>query len=139
MKKLLNRVVLVLPYARRLRAERLHGGGTVNKHELVSAFAIATVALLGLLLGTSIAASVPKANCGPHDRTESGLQGETTQEERFSGDSELGYNCNLELVGKEPQGVLKEHIRRMDRRTPVTAPTMERTMLLLCSSTSASG
>ena len=107
MKKLLNRVVLVLPYARRLRAERLHGGGTVNKHELVSAFAIATVALLGLLLGTSIAASVPKANCGPRDRTESGLQGETTQEERFSGDSELGYNCNLELVGKQPQGAFE--------------------------------
>src|SRR5262245_12876454 len=104
MKKLLNRVVLVLPYARRLRAERVHGEGTVNKQELVRAFAIATVALLGLLLGTSIAASVPKANCGPHDRTESGLQGETTQEERFSGDSELGYNCNLELVGHEPQG-----------------------------------
>src|SRR5262249_10015398 len=107
MKKLLNRVVLVLPYARRLRAERVHGEGTVNKHELVRAFAIATVALLGLLLGTSIAASVPKANCGPHDRTESGLQGETTQEERFSGDSELGYNCNLELVGHEPQGAFE--------------------------------
>jgi hypothetical protein len=104
MKKLLSSVVLVLPYARRLRAERLHGGGTMNKQELVRAFAIASVALLSLLLGTSIAsASVPKANCGPHDRTESGLQGETTQEERFSGDSELGYNCNLELVGQEPQ------------------------------------
>src|SRR5215813_9236799 len=82
MKKLLNRVVLVLPYGRRLRAERVHGEGTVNKQELVRAFAIATIALLGLLLGTSIAASVPKANCGPHDRPESGLQGETTQEER---------------------------------------------------------
>jgi hypothetical protein len=79
----------------------------MNKQELVRAFAIATVALLGLLLGTSIAASVAKANCGPHDRTESGLQGETTQEERFSGDSELGYNCNLELVGKEPQGAFE--------------------------------
>src|SRR5499433_2260587 len=108
MKKLLNRVVLVLPYARRLRAERVHGEGTVNKQELVRAFAIATVALLGLLLGTSIAsASVAKANCGPHDRPESGLQGETTQEERFSGDSELGYNCNLELVGHEPQGAFE--------------------------------
>src|SRR5215475_9174018 len=105
MKKLLNRVVLVLPYARRLRAERLHEGGTMK---LVRAFAIATVALLGLLLGTSIAsASVPKANCGPRDRTESGLQGETTQEERFSGDSELGYTCNLELVGHEPQGAFE--------------------------------
>ena len=80
----------------------------MNKQELVRAFAIATVALLGLLLSTSIAlASVPKANCGPHDRTESGLQGETTQEERFSGDSELGYNCNLELVGQQPQGAFE--------------------------------
>src|SRR2546430_3220831 len=33
---------------------------------------------------------------------------------------------------------VREHFRRMDRRTPVTAPTMQRTMLLLCSSTSAS-
>jgi len=40
---------------------------------------------------------VPKAQCGPSDRTESGLQGQTTSEERASGDSELGYNCNLEL------------------------------------------
>jgi hypothetical protein len=81
----------------------------MNKQELVRAFAIATVALLGLLLSTSIvlAGAVPKANCGRGDRTESGLQGETTQEERFSGDSELGYNCNLELVGKEPQGAFE--------------------------------
>ncbi len=43
---------------------------------------------------------VPKAHCGPGDRTESGLQGQVTPEERFSGDSELGYNCNLELVGQ---------------------------------------
>jgi len=40
MKKLLNRVVLALPYARRLRAERVHGEGTMNKQELVRAFAI---------------------------------------------------------------------------------------------------
>ena len=86
----------------------------MNKQKLVGAFAIAAVALLGLLLSTSIILAndtdrlprtgpVPKANCGPGDHTESGLQGETTQEERFSGDSELGYNCNLELVGQEPQ------------------------------------
>src|SRR5207253_2176990 len=43
---------------------------------------------------------VPKANCGPTDRTEGGLQGETTRQERLSGDSENGYNCNLELVGQ---------------------------------------
>ena len=44
--------------------------------------------------------SVPKAQCGPGDRTESGLQGQTTVQERFSGDSALGYNCNLQLVGQ---------------------------------------
>lgn len=43
---------------------------------------------------------VPKAQCGASDHTESGLQGQTTSEERASGDSELGYNCNLELVGQ---------------------------------------
>ena len=31
---------------------------------------------------------VPKAHCGPHDRTESGLQGQTTLAERVSGLSE---------------------------------------------------
>jgi hypothetical protein len=44
--------------------------------------------------------NVPKAHCGPHDRTESGLQGQTTLAERVSGLSELGFNCNLELVGQ---------------------------------------
>jgi hypothetical protein len=43
---------------------------------------------------------VPKAQCGPNDHTESGLQGQTTASERSSGDSERGYSCNLELVGQ---------------------------------------
>src|SRR5689334_11969230 len=30
---------------------------------------------------------VPRANCGPGDRTERGMQGETTRQERLSGDS----------------------------------------------------
>lgn len=73
------------------------------------AFAIVTGGLLGLLLSASVAladqfpGSVPKAVCGPGDHTESGLQGETTQQERFSGDSKTAYNCNLELVGEEDQ------------------------------------
>jgi len=86
----------------------------MNKQKLVKLFAVATAALPGLLLGASIAsaqtissdgfpASIPKAICGPTDHTESGLQGETTEQERFSGDSETAYNCNLELVGEEPQ------------------------------------
>lgn len=43
---------------------------------------------------------VPKAHCARGDWTESGLQGQTTPDERYSGDSEGGYNCNLELVGQ---------------------------------------
>jgi hypothetical protein len=86
----------------------------MKKREIVKLFVIATAAVPGLLLGASIAsaqaissdgflASVPKATCGPRDHTESGLQGETSERERFSGDSETAYNCNLELVGQEPQ------------------------------------
>jgi hypothetical protein len=83
----------------------------VNKKDFVR-FAVLTAAG-GLLLCASIASaqvmndgfpgSVPKAVCGPTDHTESGLQGETTQQERFGGDSEHAYNCNLQLVGEEPQ------------------------------------
>src|SRR5215831_13713776 len=79
-----------------------------------SRFAISTVVLLGLLISnTAFAAAegkpanepgwmgtAPKAQCGPSDRTESGLQGQTSSQERASGDSERGYNCNLELVGQ---------------------------------------
>jgi hypothetical protein len=88
----------------------------MNIQGIVRSFAVATVALPVLLLSASLAsaqaisissdgfpASVPKAHCGPTDHTEAGLQGETTEQERFSGDSETAYNCNLELVGEEPQ------------------------------------
>jgi hypothetical protein len=43
---------------------------------------------------------VPQADCGPNDRVETGLQGQTSLFERTSGLSELGFNCNLELVGQ---------------------------------------
>src|ERR1700743_2199675 len=77
-------------------------------------FAFLTAAVPGLLLCASMASaqmistdgfpgSIPKAVCGQTDHTESGLQGETTQQERFGGDSERAYNCNLQLVGEEPQ------------------------------------
>lgn len=89
----------------------------MNQPKLVRAFTIVPVALLCLLFGASVALGdggyqtakshglpstgpVQKADCGPRDRTESGFQGETTWQERFSGDSELGYNCNLRLVGR---------------------------------------
>src|ERR1700733_6893495 len=44
--------------------------------------------------------SVPKATCGRGDHVESGLQGQTTPEERSSGDSERAYDCNLALVSQ---------------------------------------
>jgi hypothetical protein len=76
---------------------------------VVSRFAISTVVFLGLLFSNSAFADaggkpadeigsmgpVPKAQCGSSDRTESGFQGQTTSQERASGD----YNCNLELLG----------------------------------------
>ncbi len=43
---------------------------------------------------------VPRATCGPKDRAETGLQGQTTLAERMTGASEQSYNCNLELVGQ---------------------------------------
>jgi hypothetical protein len=87
---------------------------TMHKGSLGSRFTISTVLLLGLVFSNSAFAEaggkpateiesmgpVPKAQCGPSDRTESGLQGQTTSQERASGDSERGYNCNLELVGQ---------------------------------------
>jgi hypothetical protein len=80
----------------------------MKRQELLRAFAIATVGVLALVSTSNVWAdsfpgSVPKAHCGPGDHTESGLQGQTTTQERFSGDSEQAYNCNLELVGEEPQ------------------------------------
>src|SRR5262245_38037561 len=43
---------------------------------------------------------VPAAKCGPGERTESGLQGQTTSAERFSAKATQAYNCNLELLGQ---------------------------------------
>src|SRR5215813_10825848 len=86
----------------------------MNKQRLVSGFAISTLSLLALLLSNSAFAAdggrraneigsmgpAPKAECGPADHTERGLQGQTTSQERASGDSQRGYSCNLELVGQ---------------------------------------
>src|SRR2546429_9242888 len=50
--------------------------------------------------GPCMGTPVPAANCGATDWTETGLQGATTTAERMSGLSELGFQCNLELVGQ---------------------------------------
>jgi hypothetical protein len=75
------------------------------------------IAAMSLVLGTGVGSiafagdrddrppvpwtkAVPRAHCGPHDRPESGLQGETTLAERVSGAVDHGFTCNLELVGQ---------------------------------------
>ncbi|WP_234711944.1 LVIVD repeat-containing protein [Mycolicibacterium setense] len=44
--------------------------------------------------------AVAPATCRPNDRIETGLQGEVTTEDRRSGRSTQGYNCNIDLVGQ---------------------------------------
>jgi len=58
------------------------------------------VSLLLALAPLEALASVPKAQCRSSDRPETGLQGQTTVEERTSGASEKAYTCNTELVGQ---------------------------------------
>lgn len=42
---------------------------------------------------------VPRAECGPGSRPETGLQGQVSVADRESGRSAQGYTCNLEVVG----------------------------------------
>ena len=82
----------------------------MHKGPVVSTLLISSVLLSCVVFGNSAFAAqasatglmgpAPKAQCGPSDRTEKGLQGQTTSQERTSGDSQRGYNCNLELVGQ---------------------------------------
>jgi hypothetical protein len=48
--------------------------------------------------------AVPRAICGGDSHPENGVQGEVTKLDRVSGRSQLGYNCNLELVGAAARG-----------------------------------
>ena len=65
---------------------------------------------VGLALSAAVAAAAPasaaafpttpKATCGPGSLPETGLQGEVPIADQFSGRSQQGYRCNLELVGR---------------------------------------
>jgi hypothetical protein len=79
----------------------------VTARQLQSRVIIAVGAVLALSIPSGVAQAkqpwtgpVPKARCGPHDRPETGLQGQTSVAERESGLAYLGFNCNLELVGQ---------------------------------------
>ena len=52
------------------------------------------------LLPASVSASIPVAHCRQGDRTESGLQGQTTQAEMDSGAAAKGFSCNVDMVGQ---------------------------------------
>ncbi|HUS25134.1 MAG TPA: hypothetical protein VM369_09305 [Candidatus Binatia bacterium] len=43
---------------------------------------------------------VRRASCGATDKVETGLQGQVPLQDRVSGRSQQGYNCNLEIVGQ---------------------------------------
>src|SRR3954452_4549623 len=78
-------------------ARRYVEGCRMNRTGVAKSFAIPAVVVLAslTLMSTGSARTpepvpgtgpVPKANCGPGDRTEGGMQGETTRQERLSGD-----------------------------------------------------
>ena len=61
----------------------------------------ALVVSLVLLPAAGAHAKSP-AQCGPNDRTETGLQGQVPLPDRATGRSVEGYNCNLDEVGFLP-------------------------------------
>jgi hypothetical protein len=75
---------------------------------------LVALVLLALLTGSSSAQvgydpippieAVPRADCGPGSKEETGLQGQIPQADRDSGRSLKGYRCNLELVGRWQHG-----------------------------------
>ena len=48
--------------------------------------------------------AVPRAECGPGSRPENGMQGQVPAEDRDSGRSADGYQCNLEQIGGSQHG-----------------------------------
>lgn len=47
----------------------------------------------------NIVAAIPKAQCGPGSRPETGMQGRVSRAEHESGRAAEGYTCNTELIG----------------------------------------
>jgi hypothetical protein len=78
----------------------------VSRRHLVAAFAVLST-LAGLTLpitarasGTSPSlAAVPRAQCGPGSRPETGIQGRVSAQDVADGRAAQGYTCNTELVG----------------------------------------
>jgi hypothetical protein len=78
----------------------------MNIHACIKISLLASWLIIVAVLPPRLAAaqekslSIPSASCGPQDRVENGLQGQTTLAERFAPGPAKPYNCNLELVGQ---------------------------------------
>jgi len=85
-----------------LAATGLAGCGPADQNPAALAWAhlIAGDGAAALTTPRAKTATVPKATCGPLDRQETGLQGQTPLADRQSGASTQAYNCNLEKVGQ---------------------------------------
>ena len=84
-------------------AGRIFSGSRVRSHTvsiLVVACSVGWTSLPHAADDPPWTKPVPKAQCGPGSRAESGLQGATTLAERFGGASAEGFRCNMELVGQ---------------------------------------
>ena len=72
-------------------------------------------------------AGVPLAHCRKNDKTESGLQGEVTAAEVASGKNKVGFNCNVDMVGRaDPRGTTEYNMALSDRRAQAVKDYLER-------------
>lgn len=67
----------------------------------------ALVCALGVVAGSMMVARadltpapVPRAQCGPNDKPETGMQGRVSTQDVQSGRAEEGFTCNTEIVGR---------------------------------------
>jgi len=72
-----------------------------HRSVLTLACAVAMIATSAFVAhGDGSPVAVPRAQCGPNDDPESGIQGRVSTDDVQSGRAERGYTCNTELVGR---------------------------------------
>ena len=80
----------------------------MTRRERISAACLLVLSLVVLPMSTAFGerdgsvfeGPVPRADCGPGSRPETGLQGQAPLADRDSGRSAQGYSCNLDVVGR---------------------------------------
>lgn len=81
-----------------VRSVRLRVGALLAA--IAAAVALSAAGTVPAAAGSGAGARVPRADCGPGSRPETGLQGQVPLRDRRSGRSARGYECNLELVSR---------------------------------------